>query len=905
MRRALIALLGFGAVGWVIAQGPAMTVLRDTFEAPNPQWARSKSNVQFKEDAHSITAQFAHTAPSSEFIRVTAEPAGGELNPFIYYTYTTPHAPITDDTSGSSWVRASRPGVQIYARAVLPRERDPADASNPLSVLLPGEKYQLAGGRWQRLELRRLVKLLADERQRLRVAAGRDVDTTGAYVDQVVINVYTGAGVSELWIDDLELSPVVGDKEVHGQNTARSTAAPAPPPLGVKPIGPVPVEFQRDQLRVGGRPILFRAIRHSDTPIKTLRDAGLNTLFFSGSAPPSVCDEAVKNGFWLVPTVPANADTDTINREITRFAADDAVLAWHLGDWQNVEQLDNAVRTIATIRAADPNRPIAADIKDGFWSYSRHVDLLGAHRWPLFTSLELARYRDWLQQRHKLARPNTFLWTWIQTHLPNWYVDVLQPPKTPAGFAEPVGPHPEQVRLLTYISVAAGSRGIAYYSDRALADAEQGRDRLLGIATLNQELSLLEPLLVSTIDSPQWIDTTVPQVKAAVLRCERGVLVLPIWLGEGTQYVPEQGAASRLTMTVPQVPIGTQAWEVSPGEIRSLPARRVVGGVEVTLNEFDHTAAIVFTADNSPTGILVKWQDQVRKMSPLAAQWTYDLANVTLSKVERVQAQLKQLNVAITDSDLLLTAARERLQASRTAWEAGDYRIAYREAQRAQRPLRVLTRTQWLQLIRGFDQPCCAPYAVSYFSLPQHVAFVRQINASAAAPNQLIDGGFENGGLAGWQVVKNTLDEVEMIAQPTQDAQEGHQALRLEVKPKAVAATPGSNPPPPPAALERTFLGVESTPVRLTPGSLVRISFWVKIPLPLQATADGLVIYDSAAGEALGVRLTAPVPQWKKFTMYRRVPENGEVRVVVALTGLGVAVVDDVRIEPMVTKKEN
>jgi hypothetical protein len=361
-----------------------------------------------------------------------------------------------------------------------------------------------------------------------------------------------------------------------------------------------------------------------------------------------------------------------------------------------------------------------------------------------------------------------------------------------------------------------------------------------------------------------------------------------------------------LTITVPQVPSGTQAWDVSPGEIRSLPMRRVVGGVEVTLNEFDQTGAIVFTGDNSPTGILVKWQDQVRKMAPLAAQWTYDLANVTLSKVERVQAQLTQLNVAIADSELLLKSSREKLQASRAAWETGDYRTAYREAQRAQRPLRVLARAQWLQLIRGFDQPCCAPYAVSYFSLPQHVAFVRQLSESAAAPNLLIDGGFENGNdsLTGWQVVRNTLDEVELTAAPSQEAHEGRRALRLEVKAKTAPATPNSPALPPPMALERTFLGAESSAVKLSPGSLARISFHVKVPTPIAATADGLVVYDSAAGEALGVRLTNSVPEWKRYTLYRRVPENGELRVIVALTGIGTALIDDVKIEPMVTKKD-
>lgn len=904
MRRVVGFVFMLGVMGVVLAQGPGLTVKRDAFDGRQLGWTKGPASVPYKEDAHALTQQHAHSSPSSEYVKITAEPGNRELNSYIQYVYPTPPAPIGDETAGTVWVRAGRPGVQLWARAVLPKERDPRDPSAPLSVLLPGERYQLAGGRWQRLEVRKLTKALADERQRLRVALGRDVDISGAFVDQLLLNLFTGPGTTEVWIDDLEISPVVGSAEREAppaKVVSRSKEATAPPPPGVKAVGPVPVEFQRDQLRVGGKPIIFRGIRHTDTPLKTLRDAGLNTLIFPGPAPAAVCEEAARYGFWLMPTVPIDSDTESVTREVSRFIADDAVLAWYLGDWRHMEQLDGTIRTAAAIRAADPQRPIAADVRDGFWSFSRHVDLIGAHRWPLFTSLEMTRYRDWMQQRHKLARPNSFLWSWVQTHLPDWYIDVLQPPQTPGGFAEPVGPHPEQIRLLTYLSIAAGARGIAYYSDRALADAQQGRDRLLGIALLNQEIAMLEPLLVTALDSPAWIDTTVPQVKAAVLRCERGVLVLPMWLGEGTQFVPEQGAAARVTMTVPQVPVGTQAWSVRPGDVHAIEARRVVGGTEITLREFDHTAAIVFTADTSPTGLLVKWQDQNRKMAPSAAQWTYDLANVTIAKVQRVQSQLTQLGVAIPEAEKLMQKVNEHMTASKAAFESGDYRNAYQEAQRAQRPLRVLARAQWLQLVRGLDMPTSAPYAVSYYSLPQHVQFIRQLNNSVAGNNLLPDGDFENGQghPAGWNIVRNTIDEVELTAALTNDVQAGRHSLRLDAKPKQAPAAPDKQAAPPPAALERTFLAAESQPVRLTPGSLAKISFWVKVPLPIQASADGLVIYDSGAGEPLGIRITAPVPAWKQFTLYRKVPASGELRVVAALTGLGTVLLDDVRVEPM------
>src|SRR5262249_10522491 len=147
-----------------------------------------------------------------------------------------------------------------------------------------------------------------------------------------------------------------------------------------------------------------------------------------------------------------------------------------------------------------------------------------------------------------------------------------------------------------------------------LADSHQGRDRLLELALLNQELMMLEPLLVSA-QTPTWIDTNYPEVKAAVFRTERALLVLPIWMGSGGQFVPGQAARANINLTVPLAPKGVQAWEVTPADVRSLPVERVTGGLKVTLPEFGVTSAIVLTSDNSPNGLLAHLQDKARRMS--------------------------------------------------------------------------------------------------------------------------------------------------------------------------------------------------------------------------------------------------------------------------------------------------
>lgn len=102
------------------------------------------------------------------------------------------------------------------------------------------------------------------------------------------------------------------------------------------------------------------------------------------------------------------------------------------------------------------------------------------------------------------------------------------------------------------------------------------------------------------------------------------------------------------------------------------------------------------------------------------------------------------------------------------------------------------------------------------------------------------------------------------------------------------------------------MVAVDSPPAELPPGQVVRISFWAKVGY-VEGSADGFVAFDTAGGEPLGVRIRATaydevrrVNLWQKFHLYRRVPADGRIGVSFVLTGLGEALVDDVRIEPLV-----
>jgi hypothetical protein len=876
-------------------------VHRNGFEVRNPAWLRGPADAAFKEAVHDITDQTAHTGQLSEHIQLTTEQGS-----FIHYHYPTAKAPLGEELAVRLWLKANRPGTQLMGRLVLPHERNPQNLNEPLTALLRGDQYQLVG-RWQALELRRPIKLAREQQQLMRAELKRDLDFSDAYIDRLVLNVYSGPGLTEVWIDDLEIGPVI-DTEANSQPKAVPTAkerepATAPPASAPADAAHPIVEVTQDHLMVNNKRFFIHGIRHSDTPLAMLRDAGFNTIWPDDSVTQEQLDEANQLGLWVVPTLPpGSADpqwnaTDSLHRAMSLFKQSN-VLFYYLDGAKTSEEASVVRRTIQAVHANDPQRPIGADVWDGFGPYSRSLQLVGAHRWPLMTELELWQYRSWLNQRRLLADPGTFMWTWIQTHLPEWYTALVYDrpghPGKQDGFTDPIGPQPEQIRLLTYLAISAGSQGLGYWSDRFLADSHQGRDRLLMLALLNQELQMLEPLLLNVVEQPSWIDTSNPSVKAAVMRTEKGVLVLPIWMGRGSQYVPGQAAAAQVSITVPQVPNGMQAWEISPGDVHALKMERVTGGSRITLPEFGLTSAIVFTSDNTPTGMLVRFQEHARRTRKQAATWMYDLAVIESEKVLKVEADLEHAGHVLPDGQALQEDAHKRLLAAKDLLDGGDYREGYFEAQRALRPLRILMRAQWEMATKQLDTPVASAYALSYFTLPKHWTFMGQVQHAKVGANVLPDGDFEATSERtpnAWLPQETTLDDVLLEAwRVAQDPHEGKRCLKLEIKPK--------HPENPPGALERTFLAINSPAVKLAPGTMVRISGWVRIPKAITASADGAMMYDNAGGEPMAVRLIAPT-QWKKFTLYRKVPDSGSINVTLALTGIGVAYFDDIKIEPL------
>lgn len=962
----LIVALGSLIVAVPVEAQQQKSIYRDGFAGRNTLFVAGDANIKFVEKDHKLSGDHAKSAATSELIKIEANPPAGATEPeFVHYYYSTPQAPITERLTAQVWVKAFRKGIQLKARVVFPKEKDPTNPAAMLTTLIAGDTYDRER-QWQPLGLGKVEEQLNKHLKVLHARVGRAVDPTDAYIDRLVLNVYAGPGLTEVWVDDLEIGPVRPEPELPQPRVQPGTGVGRPKTKGRR------VEFADSQILVEHdngemEPFFMLAIRHSDTPLKTLRDAQLNTIWYPADAQQASLDEAIRHGFWIVPTLPLPAgvwegrspkkadpavlekDAELVSGYLRKFMAADAVLMWDLGGARTAEDVGRVARVSELVRTYDPRRPRAIDLWDGYSSYSTYVNAVGAHRWPLFSSLEYSAYRDWLNQRKLLTSPGKLTWSWIQTHLPDWLVFQMTGSHDPTAFPDPIGPHPEQIRTLTYLSLAAGHRGIGYWSDKYLSNACHGRDRLLEIALLNTEIEMLKPALLSATDPANWVGTSDGNVQAAIIRGTKETIVLPVWLGAGAQYTPAPAVVRNLTIRVPAAGDNSVPWLVTPGEVIELKgAKREAGGTLITIPEFDTAAAVVFTTDLKQTGIVARWQDFTQSdKGKLAAQWAQQQAveqyNKTLTThTNIVKAGGPELEEA---ADLFFQSAKSiklaEQYASNNQWD-----MAYRESRKAVRPLRVLMRADWQKAVETLDTPTASPFAVSFYTLPQHWQFAREVQASRPVGNGFPNGGFElskpapAGGAAvsslpGWEVRKLILDKAEGTAAivntaeglvdrpipppevvPTRYAplrtpppgpehrqpNAGRHCLQLRIDPKREKDAAGRTIPDP-SALERTVLAVDSPAADFAPGTIVRISFWTKV-LGTAATADGVVVFDSAGGEPLAVRIphtgTEHGVRWKEFHLYRRVPPSGKIGMTFALTGFGTAFFDDVRIEPMV-----
>lgn len=881
--------------------------VREGFEGPETSWRDGGGDARYKIESHARVKEGVHSGNWCERLRI-----GGDNGTSVYISHEIGQARVIDELAPSLWLKSDRSGLQLLARVVLPRSID-SKTGKPRTLLIRGPGYTQAGT-WQQLRLENVAQLVERQAQVLRSQVGPKVDTGEAYLDRLVLNVYGGPGVTNVWIDDLEVAGQIGPRSITAAaerprldaaepanaNAANQPSAQRLPPTwsgssaAAEPASPganVAVRLSGSILSVDGKPFFLRAIEYRGEPLALLQGLGFNAVKLTGPPTPQLLAEARRLDLWLIAQPPlleefSSAGTTSGYLLGPQF---DRVLAWNLGENLSARELDYVRNWVKQLHTADPlKRPILCDADSDLRAYSRQADVMLTHRSPLGTSLELPAYGQWLRERPQLAIPGKPFWTTIQTQPAPRLVE--QTGALLAGRTIPQNWQDEQLRLLASTALTSGMRGFCFASHTPLdapgADTEL---RAAMLELLNLELELIEPWTAggTFLTTASSGDT---QVQGAVIQTDRARLLLPMPTAPHSQIVVGGAPSGLISLVVPGVPESNDAYELTAAGLRPLAHKRVAGGIRVALGEGQRLSMVVLTQDPLVISSLSK---RIVKVRNRASQLHRQIAARSLVACEEMQRGLDTLGTELPATRALVVKARAQLADCDSAIGRGDLQTAVSLARRSLDAQYQAQRLSWEKAIGKSDSVVTTPLGVQMGSLPDHMRWMQRISTETATRGSLLAGGeFEDLPRlmqAGWRHFQHSQTGISTSVDLSPDAPHGGQfALRL----KAWAPNPADAP----YVVESSPLWVTSAAVPVAAGQAVMIEGWVKMPQRLTGSGDGLLIIDSITGEALAERIEQ-AEEWRRFRLVRVAPRAGSMVVTFALSGLGEAWLDDVAVQ--------
>ena len=869
---------------------------RHGFDGPRPTWT-----VEFRQTGTQRTTIVRHDfqtddvvcGRAAERVRLHSVEADGSAR----LQCELPAARQIDDLRLRVWLKSDRARCQLALRLVFPHQHDPR-TGQALTTIIRGGSYTTVN-EWQPLtcqvtdaQVRRQIRRLRSE---LRLV---DVDTREPYVDAAIVLVRLQPGEAEILLDELTVGPIVAPRQLAAW---KNDEAPD-----------TRVHFRSNRFLLDGRPAILRVIPfHGEGP-RTLEDARVNLALIPDFRDESLLSELRYHGIGAVASPPTDVRAD---RSLAPFDSGSSnVLAWFLGAEIPAGHQRRLIAVEQQVRNADRemHRPLWADVTGNERVYSRHVEILGTSRPIIGTTTSFRQYRQLLERTGRLARPDCHTTTRIQTEPSS----ADQQWRLEAGRILPVIEY-EQIRLQVYIALAAGCRGLMYWTTTPLDSQAPGHvERRFGIKQINLEVELLEDLLAtgrveshipfhfddsgtnrpggSGRDSPagpaarNGASTGPAELEAALIQTGKTILLLPIYYEPDAQFVPGRMAGKGATLVVP-APELAQPWLVTTTGIRSLERERVNGGLRITIPEFDQTAAIILTTDHR-----VPQQLQSRVDSGIAeasARCQLELARARLERVRTVDAELRQLGAGVPAASARLDGAARDIQRAADAMQRNEYSEVAYYSRSAMQFLRILQKQHWQHAVRRLSSPVSTDYTICFQTLPDFWRMVRTLGASrqASRGNLLPSGDFEQlrSVTDAWRHVQHPMDGVAANAELISDAKQGRYSLRQYALPAR-----GHDPP---TVVRRQLVSVTSPEIPVKKGQILHVAGWVKVPRPVAASVDGVMLYDNLRGPAAAIRWHH-TGDWERFELIRDIHRAGAFHLSLAVAGLGEVLVDGLRI---------
>lgn len=777
-------------------------------------------------------------------------------------------------------VCSEKPQVQLLIEVTFPKTSSPT-GRGPMTTLISAPVVNVPQ-EWVTLRMGGLEEPLTEKlKERLWVLRRKHqtpIDDSGAFVSRVIINAYSGPGPHRIWLKQPMVSGIVaGIDSVNPIMRDLNLALVSFDDDDQRP--PARSQRQGTVLEVDRSPFFPRIVQHNGESFEFLHDLGFNTIQLAATATFEQLNEARRLNMWLICPPPPSTGVKPIGDFF------DPVLAWSLGEDLSSSQLLAAQRLAQEIRIADSkrNRPLYAHASSGYSRIAETVDMLAVGRSPIGTNFPLDQYSDWLQRVGKTIGGQLPVCADVQTEcLPH----VIQQVGFVTGGISPTPLDREQIRGLVYEAIAGSARGLRFLSRTRLdSNDPQTRLRAQTLRWINYEVSLIEPWAVGGVVMGE--ENVGQEAVVTTLKTNRGQLLLIQQKTGWEQYVSGDAPMRKLRIPDSFSAIGDQAYLLESTGLTPLATERFTGGGAIQIDQCPPLAAVILTQNptvlNRITQVLESFgpNAMINRRAELTRQWA--------AFTQVAESELNQMGRSSPTARGAINEALNALQQAEGLLLSSSFQTALPFLDQADQRLAVVRRELIGIAREQFTSETSAPLLSHVSLLPRHWELVGRMSPIDLAPNAMPGGDFEdlNHMLRnGWERMTNhdqridTQLEISPLA-----AGAGESGLLMKVSGDLATNQTFDAPP----------LTVRSAYVPVRNGQMILIHGWIKIDSPLQATEDGVIIYESLAGKALALNFRR-TESWQEFKLYRAAGENNQLRVTIEMNGLGTAMLDELTV---------
>ncbi len=343
-------------------------------------------------------------------------------------------------------------------------------------------------------------------------------------------------------------------------------------------------------------------------PIEHVARLGMNAAFLIPTATDSgvaafreTMREFYSHGIHMIPYLSFGGSgssgegwpTDRV-KKVAQLASEPNLLAWYVGDDITMVHLDGIRRTVNTLREVTPGIPAVADYiadqtPEAKTVFQDYIDIRCQYEYPVFQN-SMPWYSDWFDdQRRFVGDP---LWTWIQCF--QWGNQIRPINAGQRNGAGPV-PGPDQVRLMSFVAMNRGVRGLLFFSHDELHRLPE----LAGEAALvAREARLFNDHLAAGVPTYD-LETSETDLRATAFDYNGSSLVVAALLRENYHRWIDEAVLTDATIRVPWSGAGLPEAHIVavPDLVQCDVDQAGEGYVQVTVPRFELAGHILVTSD--------------------------------------------------------------------------------------------------------------------------------------------------------------------------------------------------------------------------------------------------------------------------------------------------------------------